>query len=110
MGIITQYSFVNKGTMHATEVKIKLTYPAGTQIKKITPLYKHKEFEDDDSKVVELHIKRMEVDLGMSVLLHTEHAPTGPPEITCNENNKWIEAKERYQRPWIMRLIEKVIK
>lgn len=88
MGIYTQYSFVNRGTTPATDVRIKLTYPIGTQIKKITPPFKYKESEDGDSKVVELYVNRLEVDRQLSVSLHTEYAPTGPPEILCNEKVK----------------------
>ncbi len=94
MDIFTQYEFVNKGTMPATYVKIKLTYPAGTQIKKIVPPFRYKELEDDDSKVVELYVQRMEVNIPLAVSLLTEHAHIEPPKVSCNEDEECIEVKE----------------
>lgn len=86
MDIFTQYAFVNRGTIPATYVKIKLTYPAGTQVKQIIPPIKHKELEDGNSKVVELFIQRMGVDIPLAVSLLTDRAPTEPPKVLCNEN------------------------
>ncbi len=80
-GFHTQFSFSNVGVVPATDFKIILTYPAGTEIQKITPPLKHTESEGDLGKLVILEIQSLDVDRSMGILVASSHEPTGPPII-----------------------------
>ena len=82
----TQYTFVNEGNIPATEVKIILTYPAGTMIQRISPPYmKYTESEVNQTKVVELEMQRLDIYTQLSILVTSSHEPIGPPEIQSKE-------------------------
>ncbi len=84
----THYTFSNRGNIPATEVKIILTYPAGTEIQKISPPYmKYTESEDSLVKIVELEIQRLDIYTQLSILVKSSHEPIAPPEIQCKERN-----------------------
>jgi hypothetical protein len=85
--VYTQFSFVNRGTIPATDVKIRLTYPARTKIQRIIPPIKLTESEDERYKVVELYIQRMDKDIPLAVTLLTDQAPASimPLQFQCNE-------------------------
>ncbi len=91
-GFHTQFSFSNRGTIHATEAKIILTYPPGTQITKISPPIKYTESEDSLKKLIELHIKRLNADdkrlnadASLGVFVTSSHEFITPPKILCHE-------------------------
>ncbi len=81
----TQFSFYNLGTIPATGVKIRLTYPSGTKIQRIIPSLKKTESEDNLEKLVELDILRLDINKPLAVLVTSSDAPKGPPEIQCHE-------------------------
>lgn len=84
-GFHTQFSFSNEGTIHATEAKIILTYPPGTQITKISPPIKYTESENSTKKLIELHIRRLNADASLGVFVTSSHEFIAPPEILCQE-------------------------
>lgn len=84
-GFHTQFSFSNRGTIHATEAKVILTYPPGTQITKISPPIKYTESEDSLKKLIELHIKRLDIDASLGVFVTSSHKSKAPPKIQCHE-------------------------
>lgn len=81
----TQFAFINLGTIPATDIKIKLTYPAGTKIQSVIPPLKLTESEDDQHKIAELNIQRMDRNIPMAITLITDLAHIESPEIICNE-------------------------
>lgn len=87
-GFHTQFSFSNIGIAPATDVKIGLTYPAGTKIMRIAPSMKYTESEDDIEKHIELEIQSLGADRSLGVLVTSSHAPTAPPQVRCNEEGR----------------------
>lgn len=86
----TQFAFMNIGTIPATGVKIRLTYPAGTKIQSIIPPLKVTESEDEKYKVAELSIQRMDKDIPLAITLITDLEPLEQPKIICNEETGTI--------------------
>lgn len=87
-GFHTQFSFSNRGNIPATDVKIRITYPAGTQIHKITPTLKFTESEDTLVKTVELEFQRLNVNTPLTIIVASSHELTTLPKILCNENKE----------------------
>jgi len=81
----TLFNFFNKGTMPATDVKIRLVYPVGTKILRITPPIKHTESEDGKVKVVEIDVQRMDIDMPLGFLVLSEFEPIAPPTCLYHE-------------------------
>jgi len=81
----TQFSLYNIGTIPATDVKIRLTYPAGTQIQRIVPPMKFTESEDDIEKLIEIVIQRLDVNMPLGILVTSSHEPTASPQIQWHE-------------------------
>ncbi len=86
-GSYTQYTFINMGNIPATEVKILLTYPAGTEIQRISPPMKYTESEDLQTKIVEIEIQRLAINTPLVICVTASHAPIAPPEIQSKEHN-----------------------
>lgn len=83
-GFQTQYSFSNRGNIPATDVRIMLTYPAGTEIQKITPTVEYTDSENDLAKLVEIEIQRLDLHTQLSLLVASSHEPTEPPKVLYN--------------------------
>lgn len=90
----TQFTFTNIGTVPATEVKIRLTYPAGTEIQRVAPSMKFTESEDNIEKLVEIEIQRLDVNMPLGILVTSSHEPVAPPQIQCHEQKSVKIASE----------------
>lgn len=81
----TQFTFSNIGKIPATDVKIRLTYPASSEIQRVIPPIKFTESKDDIDKIVVLEIQRLDVNRPISLLVTSTHEPKAPPDIQCHE-------------------------
>lgn len=83
----TQIAFVNKGTIPATDVKLRIRYPPNTKIDSISPPLKWHESNDKIATVIELNIMKMDArPRPFTLAILTDKAPDENFEIQVHEN------------------------
>lgn len=93
----TQFTFFNKGTMPASDVKISLLFPRGTDIIRISPPLKYEESEDADTKIVEVYITRLKPNIPIGFNILSEFEPISLPTIDFHEE-KAVQRVSRAQQ------------
>lgn len=83
----TAISFVNNGTIPATDVKIRITYPPDTEVIEVSPAIKMHTSTDKKATVIEFNIIKMDVSPRPFILaILTDKKPDEKFDIQVHED------------------------